>query len=109
MRWRWHEHSRSSGVARGAALIDEMRVLIPGPLRDYTANAAAVSGAGVTLTGLLGDLDRQYPGLRFRIVDEQGRIRRHIKFFIDGVQANDLDPAVDQAKEVMIVCALSGG
>ena len=86
-----------------------MRVLIPGPLRDYTANAAAVSADGLTLGGLLADLDRRFPGLRFRIIDEQGRIRRHIKFFVDGVQAKDLNPALDRATEVMIVCALSGG
>jgi molybdopterin synthase sulfur carrier subunit len=86
-----------------------MRVLIPGPLRDYTANAAAVSADGPTLGGLLADLDRQFPGMRFRVIDEQGRIRRHIKFFIDGVQANDLNPTLDSATEVMIVCALSGG
>ena len=86
-----------------------MRVLIPGPLRDYTANAAAVSADGLTLGGLLADLDRRFPGLRFRIIDEQGRIRRHIKFFVDGVQANDLNPVLDSATEVMIVCALSGG
>jgi sulfur-carrier protein len=86
-----------------------MRVLIPGPLRDYTANAAAVSADGRTLDSLLADLDRRFPGLRFRIIDEQGRIRRHIKFFIDGVQAKDLNPALDRATEVMIVCALSGG
>ena len=86
-----------------------MRVLIPGPLRDYTANAAAVSADGRTLASLLADLDRRFPGLRFRIIDEQGRIRRHIKFFIDGVQAKDLNPDLDTATEVMIVCALSGG
>ena len=86
-----------------------MRVLIPGPLRDYTANAAAVSADGSTLSSLLADLDRRFPGLRFRIIDEQGRIRRHIKFFVDGVQANDLNPTLDRATEVMIVCALSGG
>jgi sulfur-carrier protein len=86
-----------------------MRVLIPGPLRDYTANAAAVSADGLTLGGLLADLDRRFPGLRFRIIDEQGRVRRHIKFFVDGVQAKNLDPTLDGATEVMIVCALSGG
>jgi molybdopterin synthase sulfur carrier subunit len=86
-----------------------MRVLIPGPLRDYTANVAAVSADGSTLGSLLADLDRRFPGLRFRIIDEQGRIRRHIKFFVDGVQANDLNPTLDRATEVMIVCALSGG
>ena len=86
-----------------------MRVLIPGPLRDYTANVAAVSADAHTLGSLLLDLDRRFPGFRFRIIDEQGRIRRHIKFFVDGVQANDLNPTLDSAAEVMIVCALSGG
>jgi molybdopterin converting factor small subunit len=86
-----------------------MRVLIPGPLRDYTANAAAVSADGRTLASLLADLDQRFPGLRFRIIDEQGRIRRHIKFFVDGVQAKDLNPDLHSATEVMIVCALSGG
>jgi molybdopterin synthase sulfur carrier subunit len=86
-----------------------MRVLIPGPLRDYTANAASVSADGQTLDALLADLDSQFPGLRFRIIDEQGRIRRHIKFFVDGIQASDLNPPLDTAREVMIVCALSGG
>jgi molybdopterin synthase sulfur carrier subunit len=86
-----------------------MRVLIPGPLRDYTANAAAVSAEGVTLGSLLADLDRRFPGMRFRIIDEQGRIRPHIKFFVDGVQAYDLNPTLNSAAEVMIVCALSGG
>jgi molybdopterin converting factor small subunit len=86
-----------------------MRVLIPGPLRDYTANAAAVSADGLTLGSLIADLDRRFPGLRFRIIDEQGRIRRHIKFFVDGVQAKDLNPDLHSATEVMIVCALSGG
>jgi molybdopterin synthase sulfur carrier subunit len=85
-----------------------MRVLIPGPLRDYTANAT-VSAEGSTLGGMLADLDLQFPGLRFRIVDEQGRTRRHIKFFVDGLQTNDLDRGLNSATEVMIVCALSGG
>ena len=86
-----------------------MRVLIPGPLRDYTSNAASVSAEGSTLAILLADLDHRFPGLRFRIVDEQGRIRRHIKFFVDGIQADDLKPSLETAHEVMIVCALSGG
>jgi molybdopterin synthase sulfur carrier subunit len=86
-----------------------MRVLIPGPLRDYTANAASVSADGLTLDDLLADLDRRFPGLRFRIIDEQGRVRGHIKFCVDGVQASDLNPRLDTANEVMIVCALSGG
>jgi hypothetical protein len=86
-----------------------LRVLIPSPLRSYTADAPVAAAKGRTLAELLADLDRQFPGIRFRIIDEQGRIRRHIKFFVDAVQADDLGCGVETAGEVMIVCALSGG
>jgi sulfur-carrier protein len=86
-----------------------MRVLIPNPLRSYTANAAAVSGAGSTLGELTLDLDRRYPGMRFRMIDEQGQIRPHIRFFVNGLQHRELSAALQDADVVMIVCALSGG
>jgi len=86
-----------------------MRVLIPNPLRSYTADASSVSGAGATLRELTFDLDRRYPGMRFRMIDEQGNIRRHIKFFVNGLQSRDLNVPLSEADEVMIVCALSGG
>ena len=86
-----------------------VRVPIPTPLRSYTGDAAVVAADGATLAGVLADLDRRYPGLRFRVIDEQGCIRRHIKFFINGAPAAGLEPALRHADEVMIVCALSGG
>lgn len=86
-----------------------MQVRIPGPLRSYTANAGAVSAQGETLSQVLSDLDQRFPGIRFRVIDEQGGIRRHIKFFINGDQVPDLAAAVGTTDEVMIVCALSGG
>ena len=54
-------------------------------------------------------LDRAFPGLRFRIIDEQGHIRPHIKLFVDGSQARDLAAALPAAATLMIVGALSGG
>ncbi|MGH8800081.1 MAG: MoaD/ThiS family protein [Casimicrobiaceae bacterium] len=86
-----------------------MRVLVPGPLRSYTKDAAIVGADGNTLADIVSDLDRRYPGVRFRIIDEHGRIRRHIKFFVNGVQARDLSPRLADNDEVMIVCALTGG
>ena len=86
-----------------------MRVLIPNPLRSYTGDAASVTGVGATLGDLTRDLDRRYPGMRFRIIDEQGQIRRHIRFFVNGVQSFELSTPLAEADEVMIVCALSGG
>ena len=86
-----------------------MRVLIPNPLRSYTADAAVVSASGRTLDELASDLDRQFPGLRFRIIDEQGSIRPHIKLFVNRQQKRKLLEALAENDEVMIVCALSGG
>jgi sulfur-carrier protein len=86
-----------------------MRVLIPNPLRSYTADAAAVTASGATLNELTVDLDRHFPGMRFRVIDEQGHIRPHIKFFVNGLQRRELNASLQDADEVMIVCALSGG
>jgi molybdopterin converting factor small subunit len=86
-----------------------VRVLLPSPLAEYTRNAREVQAEGGTLDELLADLDRRYPGIRFRVVDEQGAIRPHIKMFVNRVQARALDAKLDPADEVLVVAALSGG
>jgi molybdopterin converting factor small subunit len=85
-----------------------MKVLIPSPLRSYTKERE-VEACGATLTELLADLDRQYPGLRFRMIDEQDNMRPHIRFFVNGEQVFDLTRSLTAADEVQIVQALSGG
>jgi sulfur-carrier protein len=85
-----------------------MQVLIPSPLRPYTL-AREVEAEGGTLAELLDDLDRQYPGMRFRIVDEQNSLRPHMRFFINGVQVFDIDAPLRAADSVQLVQALSGG
>ncbi|MEO7762138.1 MAG: MoaD/ThiS family protein [Casimicrobiaceae bacterium] len=87
-----------------------MRVLIPNPLLSYTHQARAVEADGQTLDDLTRDLDRQFPGIRFRIIDEHQRVRRHIKVFINRDQADDdLATTLKPGDEIMIVAALSGG
>ena len=85
-----------------------MKVLIPSPLHSYTG-AALVEAGGSTVGALLADLDRRYPGIRFRMVDEQDRIRRHMRVFVNGDQVFDLSRALDAGDEVVIVQALTGG
>lgn len=85
-----------------------MKVLIPSALRSYTERSQT-DARGATLAALLSDLDRQYAGIRFRMVDEQDRIRRHIRIFINGIQAQDLKQPLAENDEVIIVQALSGG
>lgn len=88
-----------------------LNVRIPGLLRSYTAGAAdvALDGEMRTLDDALRALDRRYPGLRFRIVDEQERVRQHIKLFVDAALVRDLTAPIGGARELMIVGALSGG
>jgi len=85
-----------------------MKVLIPTPLRSYT-NAKEVEANGATLAELLADLDHQYPGLRFRVIDEQDRMRGHMRFFVNGEQAFDMTRSLRPTDAVQIVQALSGG
>lgn len=85
-----------------------MKVLIPSPLHSYTGRSW-VDATGSTLAELLADLDRQYPGIRFRMVDEQERMRRHVRFFVNGEQTFDLALPLVPTDEVCIVQALSGG
>jgi len=85
-----------------------MRILVPGPLRSYT-KAREVEATGATLAALIADLDRQYPGLRFRMVDEQDRIRPHMRCFVNGEKVADMAYRLRPGDALQIVQALSGG
>ena len=85
-----------------------MKVLIPSPLLSYT-KTNRVEAFGGTMAEMLEDLDRQYPGLRFRVIDEQDRMRPHMRFFVNGKQVKDLGLELRPDDAVQIVQALSGG
>jgi molybdopterin synthase sulfur carrier subunit len=93
-----------------------VRVLVPSPLRSYTGSAETDVAVPVlapelppTLGGVLAALNSKYPGIRFRIIDEQGQVRRHIKLFVGTTLARDLSAPIPSGHDVMIVAALSGG
>ena len=85
-----------------------MKVLIPSALRSYTESSEA-EASGATLAAVLVDLERRYTGIRFRMIDEQDRIRRHIRIFVNGGQVRELSQPLAATDEVVIVQALSGG
>ena len=85
-----------------------MRVIVPSHLRSYTGGESEVESRGATLADVLLDLDSRFKGIRHRVVDEQDRIRPHVKFFVGGGEVEVLDAAVGE-REVQIVAALSGG
>jgi molybdopterin converting factor small subunit len=89
-------------------MTSRVTVLIASPLRPYTG-AGMVEASGGNVGELLDDLDARFPGLRFRMVDEQDRIRKHIRLFVNGTQVKDLASAIRPADEICIVQALSGG
>jgi len=85
-----------------------MQVFIPSPLVSYTGRRQVIA-TGATLGALLLDLERQFPGIRFRMVDEQDRVRPHMRIFISGAQVSDLARPLGPDDTVHIVQALSGG
>lgn len=86
-----------------------MKVFIPTPLRSYVGNRSEVEAQGDTVDHLLRDLDRQFPGVRFRVVNEQDRLRPHMRVFVNGRESRDLRQALRPEDEVHLLQALSGG
>ena len=86
-----------------------MLVYIPSPLRSYTKNADKINTEGATLDEVLRQLDKSYPGMRFRIINEQDRVRKHIKIFVNEELTEDIYVPVQVNDRIHIICALSGG
>jgi molybdopterin converting factor small subunit len=86
-----------------------VRVRIPTPLRSYTGGLAEVNADGTTVGEVLRDLDRRHPGLAFRVVDEQGRLRQHMVVFLGQDRCRDLAASVVGVDELVLMQALSGG
>lgn len=87
-------------------------VRIPTPLRSLTKGTAQVEVKGSTVIDVIGDLERQYPGLRERLVDESGEIRRFVNVYVNQEDVRFLDgdkTALKDGDEVSIVPALAGG
>jgi sulfur-carrier protein len=84
-------------------------VRIASPLRSYTAGAATLSARGNTLAEVLGSLEERCPGIRFRMIDEQDRIRPHMRLFVNSHEARELSAQVADGDTVHVICALSGG
>ena len=86
-----------------------IRVLIPSQLHAYTDGASRVEAHGGTICAALDDLDQRYPGIKFRVVDEQDRIRPHMRIFIGQTAARDIRLPLTDGDELLIFGALSGG
>lgn len=82
---------------------------VASPLRSYTEGRAVVDASGSTVAEVLADLDRRYPGMRFRMIDEQDRIRTHIRLYVNTAAVQSLDQRIEHGDTLHLICALSGG
>lgn len=89
-----------------------VQVRIPTILRTYTGGASEVSATGDTLTAVLEDLEANHPGIRARILDDQGQIRRFVNVYVgnDDVRFLDnLDTPTPAGAQVSVIPAVAGG
>jgi molybdopterin synthase sulfur carrier subunit len=88
------------------------KVRIPAPLRKLTKDQAVVEVQGKNIQELLASLEKSYPGLKERICDESGQIRRFVNIFVNGEDIRFKDgpnTKVDEGAEVSIIPAIAGG
>jgi molybdopterin synthase sulfur carrier subunit len=89
-----------------------IQVRIPTPLRRFTGGAEQVGASGSTVGQLVGDLERQFPGIKERLCDEQGNVRRFVNLYLNGDDIrflSSLETAVKDGDELSIVPAIAGG
>ncbi|MCP9883646.1 MoaD/ThiS family protein [Synechococcus sp. ATX 2A4] len=89
-----------------------IQVLIPTPLQKYTADQASVELEASSVDGLLQALDSQFPGIKARLTDEQGKLRRFLNVYVNSEDIRFLDnqaTALSDGDEVSIVPAVAGG
>lgn len=89
-----------------------VRVRVPTILRTYTGGESEVSAEGSTLSEVLDSLDASYPGIKGRIVDEQGALRRFVNVYVgnDDVRFLDgLDTSTADGAQVSVIPAVAGG
>ncbi|MFN0094432.1 MAG: ubiquitin-like small modifier protein 1 [Dehalococcoidia bacterium] len=89
-----------------------INVRVPQPLRGLTGNLSTVTAAGGTLSDCIADLNGSYPGMRERLLDDTGQIRRFVNIYINGDDVRFMDglgSALKDGDEVSIVPAVAGG
>jgi len=90
----------------------KVKVRIPAPLQKLTQNKPEVEADASDIKGLILDLERQFPGIRERLLDEQGKIRRFINFYVNDEDIRFLkhdETPLSDGNEVSIIPAIAGG
>lgn len=90
----------------------QVKVRIPTPLQGLTGGAAEVTAEGKTVRDLIEDLERKYSGIKARLCDENGEVRRFVNIFVNDEDIrflNGLDTELKEGDEVSIIPAIAGG
>lgn len=89
-----------------------IQIRVPTPLRKFTNGAESVTAKGASVGALLDQLDQQHPGIKERICDDEGRVRRFVNIYVNGDDIRflqNLDSPLKDGDEVSIVPAIAGG
>lgn len=86
-----------------------VRIRMAALLHSYTGGAKVIEFEAATIGEAITALDRRFPGIGFRIVDEQGQIRPHMNIFLGEEKVRDIAVSIEGPAEIYIVGALSGG
>ena len=89
-----------------------VRVRVPTPLRKYTQGADEVNALGGNVKALVDDLEKNYPGIKERICDESGKVRRFVNVYVNGDDIRflqNLDTGLKEGDSISIVPAIAGG
>lgn len=89
-----------------------IQVRIPTPLRKFTGGAESVAASGATVAAIVQDVDSRHPGLKERICDDAGKVRRFVNLYVNGEDIrflSSLDTPVKDGDEISIVPAIAGG
>lgn len=90
----------------------KVKVRIPAPLQKITQNKQEVSADAANIKELISDLERQFPGIKDRLLDENGKIRRFINFYVNDEDIRFLkqdETPLSDGNEVSIIPAIAGG
>lgn len=88
------------------------KVRVPTPLRRFTAGSDEVTADGDSIRAVVEDLERRHPGMRERLLDEKGELRRFVNIYLNGDDIrflNQLNSKVKDGDDISIVPAIAGG
>ncbi|MPZ76699.1 MAG: MoaD family protein [Deltaproteobacteria bacterium] len=89
-----------------------VRVRVPTPLRKFTQGADEVNAQGSNIRSIVEDLEKNYPGIKERICDETGKVRRFVNVYVNGDDIRflqNLETSLKEGDNISIVPAIAGG